>query len=71
MRKLGAPVGGTVAAVILVVLLGSTNLFDKTFVHMHGQPGAVSRLLHGQYLLIAAESQADPSRGRLPEKESL
>ena len=31
VRKLGAPVGGTVAAVILVVLLGSTNLFDKTF----------------------------------------
>lgn len=31
VRKLGAPVGGTVAAVVLVVLLASTNLFAKTF----------------------------------------
>lgn len=31
VRKLGAPVGGTVAAVVLVVLLSRTNLFYKTF----------------------------------------
>lgn len=31
VRKLGVPVGGTVVAVVLVVLLSRTNLFYKTF----------------------------------------
>lgn len=37
MRKIGAPVGGIVAAVVFVVMLSRTNLFYKTFALNDGE----------------------------------